>query len=213
MISQQLASQVIIDILNAEMNMPPDSVWLRQQNKTIKGDNGLYIAVGLVSAQTIGNVTEMDTFDIEGAFDVNSFDELSFQEGEVGIYEVNRVQQQEAIQIDIMSSADSNLAMLRNWEVIAALQSFYSQQQQEANNFKIFRIPRSFVDTSSAEGGSMLQRFTITIMAFVWYSKQKAFGDYYDDFTTRVDDEKTIGTASPLLEFEITETTPPPFGD
>lgn len=196
----KLASQFIIDIINNEMDMPPNAVWLREQNRTIPNDNGLYIAVGLVSAQTIGNTTEMVTLN-------NPDTNLPTQ------YEINTVQQQEAIQIDILSSASNNYAMLRNWEVIAALQSFYSQQIQEQNDFKIFRIPRSFVDTSSAEGGSMLQRYTITIMAFVWYRKQKIFGDYYDDFTVRVDDEKTIGTATPLIEFEITPETPPPFGD
>lgn len=204
MITESLAAQVIIDILNSEMNMPANSIWLRQQNRTIPNDNGLYIAVGLVSAQTVGNTTEMDTL-------VNPATGLPAQ------YEINTVQQQEVIQIDILSSATdpatgkpTSYAMLRNWEVIAALQSFYSQQLQEKNNFKIFRIPRSFIDTSSAEGGSMLQRYTIVVTCFVWYRKQKLFNDYYDDFTVRADDEKTIGTATPLLEFEIDQSTPPP---
>lgn len=195
MITEQLAAQVIIDILNNEMNMPANSVWLRQQNRTIPNDNGLYIAVGLVSAQTIGNVTSMET--ISGSQ-----------------YEVNEVMQQEAIQIDLLSSAVNNYAMLRNWEVVAALQGFYSQQLQELNNFKIFRVPRSFVDTSSAEGGSMLQRYSIVVTAFVWYRKQTLLnpplGDYYDDFTTRADDVVTINTDTPLIEFEITPSTPTP---
>lgn len=200
MITQQLAAQVIIDILNKEMQMPKNSVWLREQNKTIPNDNGLYIAVGMVTAQTISNITEMKTLVEPGTNTERQ-------------YEINTVQQQEAIQIDVLSSAVNNYALLRNWEVIAALQSFYSQRLQEQNKFKIFRIPRSFLDTSSAEGGSMLQRFTITVMAHVWYTKQKPFGDYYDDFTIRADDEKTIGTDTPLLEFEINKNTPPPFGD
>lgn len=192
MITQQLASQVIIDILNQEMSMPANCVWLRQQNRTIPNDNRLYIAVGLVGAQTIGNVTTMLSTD------------------EPAEYQVNNVMQQEAIQIDLLSNASSNLAMLRNWEVVAALQSFYSQQQQELNNFKIFRVPRSFVDTSSAEGGSMLQRYSITIMAFVWYRKQKLLnspqGDYYDDFTQEVIDDET----GEIFNFEITPDSPPP---
>lgn len=197
MITQQLASQVIIDILNNEMSMPKNSVWLRQQNKSIPNDNGLYIAVGLISAQTIGNVTTMQTL-------TNPATNQPAQ------YEVNQVMQQEAIQIDLLSSAVNNYAMLRNWEVVAALQGFYSQQQQELNNFKIFRMPRSFLDTSSAEGGSMLQRYSITIMAHVWYRKQTLLnpplGDYYNDFTQRVIDDQT----GELFTFEITPTTPPP---
>jgi hypothetical protein len=189
-----IASQIIANILTEEMNMPANSVWLRDQNKTIPNDNGLYIAVGMTSAQTIGNVTEVQT--------------ISDTQ-----YEVNMLQQRETIQIDIFASSETNQALFRNWEVIAALQSLYSQQQQELNNFKILRIPNSFLDTSSAEGGSVLQRYSITIMALVWYRKQKLLGTYYDDFTVRCDDEKTIGTDNPMLEFEITADTPPPLGD
>jgi hypothetical protein len=198
MITHQLASQVIIDILNTEMNMPPNSVWLRDQNKTIPNTNGMFIAVGLVNASTMANITEIQTYDANGKIIPNS------QPGTA--YEVNQVQQQEAIQIDILSSAANNYAMLRNWEVIAALQSLYSQQLQEQNNFKIFRIPRSFVDTSSAEGGSILQRYSITIVCHVWYRKQKLLGTYYDDFNVAV----TTETANPAFEFEVTKDTPPP---
>lgn len=195
-----LASQLIIQILTQEMELPVNSVWLREQNRTIPNDNGLYIAVGMITAQTIASTTEMQTL-------INPTTNQPAQ------YEVNTVQQREAIQIDVLSSAVNNYALLRNWEVIAALNSFYSKQLQEQQNFKIFRIPQSFIDTSSAEGGSMLQRYTLTIMAFVWYRKQKLLGDYFDDFKVQADDEKTIGTATPLLQFEINEQTPPPLRD
>lgn len=188
-----LSSQLIVDILNREMNMPANAVWVRDQNKTIPGDQGLYISVGIVSAQMLSNTAEMQLIDSVET-------------------QVCTVQQQENVQIDIFSNSTAGLT--RHWEVIAAMQSFYSQQIQEANNFKIFRIPRNFIDTSSAEGGSILKRYTITIPCLVWYRKESPMpvmlGDYYDDFTTRVDDEHTIGTETPLIEFEITPSTPPP---
>ena len=192
MITQSLASQIIIDILNNEMQMPKNAVWLREQNKTIPNDDNLYIIVGLVNADTIANETQVQV--IGG----NS-------------YEVNMLAQREAIQIDVLSSATDNLAMLRNWEVIAALQSYYSQQAQEANYFKIFRIPRFLFDASSAEGGSMIQRYTITIVCHVWYRKQKLLGDYYNDFTVQADDENSIGTVNPIAKFEINSGTKPPL--
>lgn len=167
--------------------MPDNSIWLREQNRTIPNDNGLYIAVGLVSAQTIANITEIQ--DIDGVTN-----------------ELNQVTQQEAIQIDIFSSAKNtpdsvnNKAYLRHWEVIAALQSIYAQQAQEENYFKIARIPRSFVDTSSAEGGSMLQRYSITIICLVWYRKMKPLTSYFDQFPVRIDNDKTIATPIPLFE-------------
>ena len=40
----------------------------------------------------------------------------------------------------------------------------------------------------------------------MWYKKETVLNeeyDYYDDFTQRVDDAKTIGEAEGLIEFEI----------
>ena len=186
------ASQILVDIIRTYMALPQNAVWLRNQNKTIPNKNDLFVELGAVSAPVIGNNTFMATVD----------NVLS---------EVNEVQRQEAIQIDIFSSSYSNLAMDRNWEVIAALNSFYSQQKQEEANFKICRIPRNTIDTSSAEGGSMIQRYSITIICFVWYRKTKALENYYNDFNVRVDDEKSIGTSNPIVQFEIDPESVPPF--
>ena len=168
------------------MNMPANSVWLRDLNRTIPNDNGLYIVTGLTSARTLSNTVEMKLID-----SVES--------------QVSTVQQLETIQIDIISNSIN--AMTRSHEVIMAMQSFYSQQVQEKYNFKIFRIPMLFTDTSAAEGGGILKRYTISIYCLVWYRKVKAMvttlGDYYDDFTQRVDDEASIGTPNGIIEFEI----------
>lgn len=194
-----LASQIIINILIQRMQIDPQRIWVRDQNRKIPDDNGLYIVVGLVNAPVvICNVTTMQ----------QETDGMTVTE-----HEINQVQQREEILIDIFSR--SNEALLRNWEVVAALQSFYSQQQQELNNFKIFRQPVSIANTSGAEGGSNINRFSITVAAFVWYKKDDIFksplGDYYDDFTTRVDDNQTIGTDNPIAEFEFTPDSPPPI--
>lgn len=197
---EALASQVIIDILNHEMSMPENTVWLREQDRTIPNDNGLYMCVGLTSARSIGIVAE-------------TFQKIDPDTNILTFYETDNVQQQEAIQIDIMSSPTQSLAMKRNWEILAALGSIYSKQQQEKSNFKICRIPRNFADTSSAEGGSMLQRYSITIICLVWYRKTKQV-DYFDDFTVKVNDDKSIETDTPIIEFEIDPETPrPPLGD
>jgi hypothetical protein len=119
--------------------------------------------------------------------------------------EYTQVQQRENIQVDILSR--SNDALTRNWEIIGALSSIYSKQVQEKYNFKIFRIPQGFINTSDAEGGSFLNRYSLTFPVFTWYKKRKVLTptgkNYYDDFTTRVDDENTIGTDNPLITFEI----------
>ncbi len=192
-----LVVQVIINILGEEMCLDADRIWIEGQNRLIPPDKGLFVVVGLSNAKPFGNTTYMTSETVNNT---------------VVQHEINEVVQCEEIQIDILSR--SNEAIFRNWEVVAAMQSIYSQQQQELNNFKIFRIPKNVVKTSGAEGGSNINRFTITVAAFVWYRKDKILssplGDYYDDFTQRVDDDVTIGTNNPIAEFEITPSTLPP---
>lgn len=185
---QSLSSQLIIQILAEEMGLPVNSIWLRDQNRTIPNDKGLYISVGIVAAQVTANVNEHQTIN--------------------GVYtQISTVQQRESVQIDIFSSSDS--VVTRHWEVVAALKSDFAQSLQEQNNFKIGVIPLNFLDTSGAEGGSILKRYTITIACLVWYRKTKAV-DYYDDFVVRVDNEKTIGTPTPMIEFDDNSKTTPP---
>ena len=186
------AAQIICAILVEEMDLPAANVWLRDQNRKIPNDNGLYIAVGMVDSHPITVETYLTETTVGDVVNTN---------------EVNEVYTREVIQIDIWSS--SGLALTRNWEILAALRSIYSSQQQEANFFKIPRISSQFIDTTAAEGGSTLNRYTLTFSAFVWYRKtailSSSGGLYYDDFTTREDSEQTIGTDTPEIEFEINQ--------
>lgn len=195
-------SSVLVDILYQYTGLCKGSIWIRNQDRQIPNKPDLYIVVGFVSSPGIvGNVTYMKEVDGDSGTEQ---------------HEINEVQVLENIQIDLFSRNDQ--ARLRKWEVIAALQSFYSQQQQEKNNFKIFRIPSAFIDISQPDGSAMLNRYSVTVTCMVWYRKDRIMtqlnsplGDYYDDFKTCADDESTIGTDTPLIEFEITPDTPPPF--
>lgn len=188
---RKLIAQIIVEILNFEMKMPRDHVWIRNQNKLIPNDTGLYIELGMINSSTISNSTRIE--------------EQTDKEDKIHVHQIGELVQQEIIQVDIFSRANDILSRVQ--EVIQAMDSIYAQQQQEANNFKIFPNPRSFVDASTAEGGSMLNRYSITFATMVWYRKDtllnSPLGDYYNDFRQRVDDEKTIGTDNPLIEFEI----------
>lgn len=187
--NNSLAEQIIIDILQERMILSDGQIWVRSQDRKIPSDTKLYVIVGMVSTQVNSAQTYMEERIIET---------LTKQ------VEVNRVQTLENIQIDILSR--SNDAITRRWEIIAALKSIYAQQKQEANYFKICREPISFLDTSSAEGSSQLNRFTLTIPCFVWYKKETVLNeeyDYYDKFTQRVDDAKTISEDNGLIEFSI----------
>lgn len=184
-----LAEQIIVNILNSEMCLPPNHAWIRNQNQEFPNTDDLFAVVGMVDSKVLASVNTVTP---------NS----------TGMLETQQVQSIDHIQIDLLSR--NNEAVFRRWEVIAALKSVYSEQLQELNSFKIYQIPVSFVNTSLAEGGSQINRFSITIACQVWYMKQKQltsiYGDYFDEFSVRVDDETTIDTANGIVEF--TEPTP-----
>ncbi len=192
------AEQIIVDIIAQEMEIDPaKNIWVRDQNRKIPANDELYIVVGMVDSVPISSKTHM----IERVTPQPDPDPDLVQQ-----VEINEAQLKENIQIDVLSKSD--LARSRRWEVIAALRSILSQQRQEENSFKIFRLPQSFVNASIAEGGSQLNRFSMSFSCFVWYRKEKILtpdgGDYYDDFTTRVDDAETIGEDDGIFEFKIT---------
>jgi hypothetical protein len=178
----------LVNIIRSEMALDEQQIWVRNQDRKFPNTKGLFIVVGMSDAQTISNKSECIPTD-------------------EGMTEIQQVQVREIIQIDLMS--ENNDALERRWEVLAAIQSVYSEQVQETNNFKIFKASQGFINTSSAEGGSQINRFTLSIACHVWYRKEKPLdsinGDYYNDFDTRVDDEKTIGEENGIIEFNIAE--------
>lgn len=179
-----ISEEIIVDIMRSELLLSDNHVWIRNQNRTIDIDNDLYVVVGMVDSKIISNVNTITPT-------------------ATGMTELQQVSMRENIQIDIFSK--TNDASLRRAEVLAALQSFYSKQKQEENNFKIFQIPTTFVNASSAEGGSNINRFTIVIACHALFSKEKVLqsdsGDYFDEFKTRFDNEDTVGTPNGLFEF------------
>ena len=188
-----LASQIIADIIVREMSLPNDNVWIDELGYNIPTSEDLMVAVGMSSSIPMSSQSFIEDRDTPPD----------------SVFEVQRVQLRENIDINIF--ARNSDALTRRWEVIAALGSIYSQQQQETNAFKIFKLPNTFLNTSAAEGGSQLARYTLSFACFVWYSKEKQLtvdgGDYYEEFSTRVDDENTIGTPTGVIEFTIDEDT------
>jgi hypothetical protein len=225
----QLTAQILGYVIRRKMNLPKPNVWLRDQNRVIPNDNGIYVAIGLINApQPLGVVTYIkegiftsydqsnESWDVPSEIwdpeaNPTQYDQLgqSFDNPDQNwdvtppiLLEVNEIIQREDIQIDFFSR--SNDGIKRNWEIIAALNSIFCQQMQERFNFKVARLPRAFVNTSYAEGGSQLNRFTLTFSTIVWYRKETPLtptgGGYYDAFETRVDTSKTIGTNLPQYD-------------
>lgn len=183
----KLSSQYILDIIAAEMKLGQDQLWIKNQNRKIPNDDRLYVVAGIVDSHPFSNITKF----------APTGDLMEEQQGVVI---------QENVQVDVFSK--SIMAAQRAWEVIAALNSLTAQQMQQKFQFKIFRQPRNFTDTSSIEGGSQINRYTLVFPVHALYQKDQILsqngGLYYDDFTQRVDDSQTIGEPAGLIEFEIT---------
>jgi hypothetical protein len=210
-----VTSQYLVDILNTRMGLTadtPNSAVVRDQNFKAPNTPGIFIVVGSMGPQPISAVTYMKTgnpitWDQNGqTFDAQGQTYDQTVESEI---EVNEVQLAEQIQIDVMSR--DNSAIMRNFEVVAALNSFYSKQQQELYSFKISRLPHSMINTSAAEGPAQYNRYTLTFTVFSWYRTESVimpapgYGPYFDDFSVRADDDASIGTDKPIVEFEINQ--------
>ena len=93
------------------------------------------------------------------------------------------------IQIDI--SSRNNDARIRRHEVFMALNSYYSKQQQEKYGFRIFGLPSGFMNTSAAEGGTTIYRYSITFQCQYLrvYSRTVTGYDYYKTFPASIKED------------------------
>ena len=103
--------------------------------------------------------------------------------------QINEATIDDNIQIDI--SSRNNDARIRRHEVFMALNSYYSKQMQEQYGFRIFGLPSGFMNTSAAEGGTTIYRYSITFQCQYLrvYSRTVTGYDYYKTFPTTVDED------------------------
>lgn len=101
-------------------------------------------------------------------------------------YECQYLNQSRMMQIDVYSR--NNDARQRYWEVITALNSAYSDEKQQQYGFKLGTIT-SAKNTSGLDGGSDINRYTITFNALIQLSKKTEI-NYYNEFPLEVYTEK-----------------------
>ncbi len=291
------ASKVVADILENQLSLSPEQVWVTDQNREIPKDNRLFVVVGNVSSEIIssnssvvnsdlsiskvGNVTGTDlslpqflhasgttlksgvltTPDLSSNIDdlilisdgqisvslnsvvseflslnfmaqttiegvasvlntaffsagvsVSSIENLiEFQDIDNKIFEEQGIVSSESLQIDILSRTNS--ARDSRYRVLLALTSLFSNQKQEENGFRIFRIPTTFINSSVLEGGSKMTRYTIRVNCYVGQSQRKEIPqgitkNVYDTFPIRVDDEESIETPDEIIEIDNVAPTP-----
>ncbi len=161
---------IFCDILAKGMGLSNNQVYLWDQKIDIPQDSKMYIAVGIGATKIFGSsVTEEDN-------------------GSGGLIEVQTINAHSMISIDILSRGPE--ARDRKEDVIFALGSTYSKQQQETNSLKIARISSGFINLSSEDGSAIPYRFNISVA--LQYSKKKVGNvnsyNTFPDFTVLTND-------------------------
>jgi hypothetical protein len=163
--------KIIQDIIETELNLKPGDpasknpndfrVFIYNQNFNFPTYNDMLIVLSEVSTIKIGGKSSIST--------------------DTTPKEIQELIVKKEIGIDIMSV--NSEARERKEEVLLALDSFYSQQKQEANGFRIFSFSDQFIDASAAEGAGQTNRYHAAIIIHARYSKEKVAG-YFDNFNT-----------------------------
>lgn len=170
--------KILVDIVKTCLNLPDNygtttkcdvvpSVIIYAQNIKLFNTDKLQVVIRCLSAVPYSNRSEFVT-------------------NQDGTYsEVQDLNLQRVMQIDCYSR--NNEARDRFWEITAALNSTYAQQQMDLYNFKIGRITQSN-NISGIDGGSDINRYSITFN--VLSHEQKITNiDYYDKFRMTANDE------------------------
>lgn len=174
--------EYIVDIIRKEMNLSQQNIWIHSQNRKIPPQSQeLYVTVGCVDFLPISSKSTFKFVDATETVDAYG-------------NEIQTVYGRASVQIDILSR--SLEARIRRAELLMALNSYYSKEIQEKHQFRIFELPSRFINTSSLEGGSEINRFSLIIRAMISQDKEKPTS-YYDTFNAglKVEEQgvETIG--------------------
>lgn len=150
------------EIIQMELGLATGRVYLWDQKIFQPDDFDLYIAVSVMTCKPFGNSIE---FDGSGS----------------GLNAVQSVNMMATLDLDIISRGPS--ARDRKEEVIMALNSVYSEQQQEVNSFFIGRIPAGsqFLNLSQIDGAAIPYRFKIPVNIQYFVKKIQPV-NYFDTF-------------------------------
>lgn len=181
-ILQRSIEKILVDIIKHELNLPDNygttskddvipSVIIYGQNIKLFNTDKMQITVRTVSQRVWSNrneFKEVTTSNVTNYAEIQDINESRF------------------MQIDVYSR--NNDARERFWEVSMALRSVYAEQQMDLYNFKIGTITNS-QNTSGIDGGSDINRFTISFNVLTHQQKAKTV-DYYDKFETTFNNEQ-----------------------
>ena len=153
--------KTVCDIIKNQLNLQDDQVWIYNQKVDIPNDKRMYVVVSL---------------DDEEVFGAN----LESKNIEEGLEEDTLINVKTNISINTFSAGME--CIKRKYDIIGAMRSVYSLQQQEKLSMQIARIPRVMMDASFATPTERLfsyhYEYSIMHVENVTHNV-----DFYDDFS------------------------------
>jgi|GEM_PF-2851117 len=150
------------DILKNQLELADSHIYIWDQKIIEPKDYTLYIAVSVLNPKVFANTNKFDSQNEQEIQSINTVDKL---------------------QIDIISRGPE--AREKKNYVLMALNSQYSQRQQELNSFYIGKLPAGsqFNNLSHIDGAAIPYRYQIDVN-LQYFSKKVQSADYYDNFQT-----------------------------
>jgi hypothetical protein len=157
--------KIVQDVIQHELGLIDGQVMFTNQKYFIPTD-GLFIVVSYIGPSKV-IASNSDWVD-----------------SGTGLIERQTVAMDHWLQIDVMSFSDE--ARTRKEEIAMAVNSIYSEQQQEQYSMNIARDPGPFMDTSFLEETKMITRYTTSIRTKSVLRKEREIDDIFTDFSRAV---------------------------
>jgi hypothetical protein len=169
------------DIIQEEMCLPDDQIFIYAQPNILPSDMKLYVVVEYKYSKIYSNrnLTPVDAED--------------------NITQEQNVNTQEFLTVQLFSRSFE--ALRRKEEAAMALKSFYAQQIQEKYSFKLSVNP-NILDLTSLEASAMLYRYDVPVVFLSAYQKIKTV-EWYQSFNVEV----IANDGQPDMESEFTQPT------
>jgi hypothetical protein len=150
------------DIIQNQMGLDNNHIYLWEQKLFQPTDSSLYVAVSVLSCKPFGNTNYFNGSTQQSIQSVNMYAQL---------------------QLDIISRGPA--ARDQKELVIMALNSNYSQSQQQGNGFFIGELPPGshFVNLSNIDGAAIPYRFAISV-AMQYFVQKITAVPYFSSFPT-----------------------------
>lgn len=151
---------LVAEIIQKELGLDSQHIYFWDQKLFQPKDSNLYVALSVERCKPFANVNKYDPA-------TNKSEQYLNVQATLGI--------------DIISR--SFQAVARKEEVLLALNSNYSRQQQSANSFQIGQLPANseFLNLSIIDGAAIPYRFRISVNILYAFVKNQPV-PYFDDF-------------------------------